>query len=130
MGGGGLDMVRMFPSLNREKIVNAPQRLVRRWRPQLDLQCGAKEVYIYVGKTSDKTMDCVGVRGHQLWNTYSVKEYLQAASADLFLNYFFTMGDTLMRQAQGTAIGCPMSAQDKDICLLADESQVRWGTTV
>ena len=123
-------MVRMFPSPDREKIVSAHQCLVRRWKPQLDLQRGAKELYISVGKTSDKTMDCVGVRGHQLWNAYSINEYLQVAFANLFLNDFFTMGDTLMRQAEGTAIGGPMSAQDADICLLADESEVPWGTTV
>ena len=129
-GGGELDVVRMFPSLKREKIVSAHERLLKRWRPQLDLQCACKDVHISVAKTSAKRMDAVGVKGTSLWNTYTVQEYLQLAFANLFLNNYFVMGDTLMRQAEGTAIGGPTSAQDADICPLADESDVRWGTTV
>ena len=115
----------MFPSLKREKIVSAHERLLKRWRPQLDLQRACKDVHISVAKTSAKRMDAVGVKGTSLWNTYTVQEYLQLAFANLFLNNYFVMGDTLMRQAEGTAIGGPTSAQDADICLLADESDVR-----
>ena len=75
-------------------------------------------------------MDTVGIKGHNLWNTYSMDEYLEMTFANLFLNDLFIMGDTLMRQGEGTAIGGPTSAQDADICLLADESTVPWGTTV
>ena len=57
-------------------------------------------------------------------------EYLEMTFANLFLNDLFIMGDTLMRQGEGTAIGGPTSAQDADICLLLDESTVPWGTTV
>ena len=83
-----------------------------------------------VGRTNDKKMDCVGIKGTTLWNVYSASEFLEMAFANLFMNDRFIMGDTLMRQAEGTAIGGPTSAQDTDICILADESEVLWGTTV
>ena len=69
------------------------------------------------------------MKGRQLWNVYTINEYLEMAFANLFLNDLFIMGDTLMRQAEGTAIGGPTSAQDADICLLAAKSEVPWGTT-
>ena len=130
VGGGELDVVRMFPSLSREKIVKARTTLLKRWKPQLDLQRLQKNVHVSVGKTSDTKMDCVGIKGQNLWNVYTVDAFLEMAFANLFVNDIFIMGDTLMRQAEGTAIGGPTSAQDADICLLADESEVPWGTTV
>ena len=130
VGGGELDVVRMFPSLSREKIVQAHTKLLKRWKPQLDLQRLTKDVHISVGKTTETRMDCVGIKGHNLWNVYTMDQFLEMAFANLFLNDLFIMGDTLMRQAEGTAIGGPTSAQDADICLLADESEVPWGTTV
>ena len=110
--------------------MQAHKKLLQRWKPQLDLQRHCKDVHISVGKPIDKRMDCVGVKGRQLWNVYTINEYFESAFANLFLNDLFIMGDTLMRPAEGTAIGGPTSAQDADICLLAAESEVPWGTTV
>ena len=74
--GGELDVVHMFPSLRREKIVSAHERLLKRWRPQLDLQRACKDAHIFIAKAPDKTMDTVGIKGQNLWNIYTAQEYL------------------------------------------------------
>ena len=121
VGGGELDVVRMFPSLRPEKIVQAHTTLLERWKPQLDLRRLQKNVHRSVGKTSDTKMDCVGIKGQNLWNVYTVDTFLEMAFANFFLNDIFSMGD------EGTAIGGPTmacSAQDAIICLLTNESEV------
>ena len=66
VGRGELDVVRMFPSLGREKIVHAHTKLLKRWKPQLDLQRLCKDGHISIGKTTNTKMDCVGVKGQNL----------------------------------------------------------------
>ena len=71
----------MNPSLGREKIIQAHTKLLKRWKPQLDLQRLCKDVHISVGKTTNTKMDCVGVKGHNLWNVYTMSDFVEMAFA-------------------------------------------------
>ena len=50
-------------------------------------------------------MDAVGIKGSNFWTAYTLKEHLQSACT---FQFSFVKGDTLMREAEGTAIGGPM----------------------
>ena len=128
-GGGELDVVRMFPSLKKEKIIAARNKLYERWKPMLDLQRGTKDVHFSISKSANKKLDEVGAKGTNLWRVYTAQECLELALLNLFLNDFFVTGSELRRQTEGAAIGGLLSAQDADLCLMLPESEVRWGST-
>ena len=129
VGGGELDVVRMFPSLKKEKIIAARKKLYERWKPMLDLQRGTKEVNFSISKSANKKLDEVGAKGANLWHVYTAQECLELALLNLFLNDFFVTGSELRRQTEGAAIGGLLSAQDADLCLMLPESEVPWGST-
>ena len=82
----------MFPSLKKDKILEAHKKLSARWKPMLDLQCDSKEVYLSIGRTRNKKMDAVGSKGTNLWRGYTVQQCLELAMLNVFLNDFFVTG--------------------------------------
>ena len=121
--------MRMFPSLKKETIIAARNKLYERWKPMLDLQRGTKDVHFSISKSANKKLDEVGAKGTNLWHVYTAQECLELALLNSFLNDFFVTGSELRRQTEGAAIGGLLSAQDADLCLMLPESEVPWGST-
>ena len=130
VGAGELDLSRMFPSLNRDRIIDAHKRLAARYAKMCHLHRGTKELHFSVARTKDKKLDAIGIKGTNCWRVFSMSEARDIIFADLFLNDFFCMGDTCNRQCEGAAIGGYLSAQNADITLMAAEADVPWGSTL
>jgi|Transcript_5570 hypothetical protein len=67
MGGGGLDLARMFPSLKRDRIISAHQKLAGRYAKMRDLHRGTKDVHFSIARTKDKKLDAIGLKGMNCW---------------------------------------------------------------
>ena len=124
VGGGELDLARMFPSLKRDRIVSAHRELAARYAKMRDLHRATKDIHFSIARTTDKKLDAIGLKGTNCWRTFTMAEAREIIFADLFLNDFFCMGDTCNRQCEGAAIGGYLSAQNADITLMAAEADV------
>ena len=69
---GGLDVVRMSPSLKKDEILRVHKQLYQKWKPMLDLQRGPKDVHLSIGRTSQKKLDSLGCKEENLCRVYTV----------------------------------------------------------
>jgi len=57
----------MFPSLKRDRIISAHQKLAGRYAKMRDLHRGTKDVHFSIARTKDKKLDAIGLKGMNCW---------------------------------------------------------------
>ena len=122
-----LDIERMFPSIARQRVPHAWQRLAERYLKLYPCRRGVEDVYVAIAKGKSKDMDVFGARSPKYYNNMSLSEFHELVCLDLYTNGLFSMGCELWDQVTGVAIGGPLSAKNADAVLLEAESAVLWG---
>ena len=131
VGGFELDVVRMFPSLNRTDVLNAYLSLGERYLSLQDRkrsERGGKTLHISIAKGGDKSLDALGRKSTEDFWVFDHDTIHSWVKWDLFANDLYVMGREVGFQATGVAIGGFMSAQHADICLMATESTIPWNS--
>ena len=85
-----------------------------------------KRQFFSVAKTSEASLDELGAKSPQYWHILEEKDYYEILRYNLWFNDLFIMGNDIMHQVTGTAIGGYISAQDADIYLMEREASATW----
>ena len=125
-----LDLERMFPSIQRNRVPQAWKNLASRFSKMLPTRRGTDDLFVAVAKGQSKDMDVFGAHSSKYYENFSLSEFHTLVCLDLYTNGLFQLGHELWDQVTGVAIGGPLSAQNASAVCMEAESNVPWGSVL